>query len=145
MSMKTVIQNFAKDLKKTMHTTESLFDLITAYLPKFEDNATDNTPIWKITTDGSKTWATILGELYTNYFDKITYNSFITFNGSKFKCSTIGTNKAVFTWTENSSSTVQIHTLVMASTGAYYFINGSFTVSNSSTSKPNNINLELYL
>lgn len=39
MSMKTVIQNFAKDLKKTMHTTESLFDLITAYLPKFEDNA----------------------------------------------------------------------------------------------------------
>ena len=56
MSMKTVIQNFAKDLKKTMHTTESLFDLITAYLPKFEENATlKYDKLADITTTG-KSW-----------------------------------------------------------------------------------------
>ena len=39
MSMKTVIQNFAKEFKVSMHTYESFFDLLSRYLPKFEESA----------------------------------------------------------------------------------------------------------
>ena len=39
MSLKTVFQNFAKDLKGTMHTTEAVIDLVDRYMPDFIDNA----------------------------------------------------------------------------------------------------------
>ena len=39
MSLKTVFQNFAKDLKGTMHTTEAVVDLIDRYMPDFIDNS----------------------------------------------------------------------------------------------------------
>lgn len=59
MSMKTIIQNFAKELKVSMHTYESFFDLLSRYLPKFEESASadgsNSDKLADITTT-AKTW-----------------------------------------------------------------------------------------